>query len=414
MGCLADDFTGATDVAAGLRRVGLQVLLLIGTPIKKMALPDCDAIVVALKSRTIPAAEAIEQSLRAQRWLADHGVTRFYFKYCSTFDSTDAGNIGLVTDALLDAVGGAPAIICPASPEHGRTVYQGHLFVGSQLLSESSMAHHPLTPMTDPDLVRVLARQTPHPVAALPLQQLRSGPDAVRAALQQATEAGVRHLITDIADDTDLAALAAAVADRPLLTGGAGLARALGAHLRSTAARAATEDHLPAGPALVLAGSCSTATLEQVARAREVMPAHQLDPALTPDPHQLLTRAQDWLHKHRSEPAVLIYASAPADARAAGQAAMGPDTATVLETTLATLANNAREAGRRRIIVAGGETSGAVVKALSLRSLLVGPEADPGVPWCHTTTEPHLALLLKSGNFGRPDLLVRAVEGATP
>ncbi|WP_448616474.1 3-oxo-tetronate kinase [Modestobacter sp. URMC 112] len=414
LGCIADDFTGATDVAAGLRRAGLRVVLHFGTPEPEQTVPACDAVVVALKSRTIPAAEAVEQSLTVQRWLTGLGIPRLYFKYCSTFDSTDAGNIGPVTDALLEAVGGDVTVICPATPEHGRTVYQGHLFVGSTLLSESSMAQHPLTPMTDPDLVQVLSRQTPHRVGLLPLQALRGGTRAAQGAMLQLAADGVRHVVTDVADDADLGTLAPAVAELPLLTGGAGLARAVGAVLRRGVAPVdGGPAAMPAGPAVILAGSCSAATLEQVAQARAVFPAYRLDPAATPDEDVLLAKARAWLEENVGHGSVLLYSSAPAAERAAGLAAMGPGIAEVLERTLGALAGAAVHLGVRRVVVAGGETSGAVVTALGVRSVVVHGEEDPGVPWCTTTTEPQLSLLLKSGNFGRPDLLVRAVGGAT-
>ena len=413
IGCIADDYTGGTDVAAALRRGGLRTVLLFGVPAADRSVPPCDAVVVALKSRTILPADAVSQSLRVQRWLTGLGTEQIYFKYCSTFDSTDAGNIGPVADALLDEAGVATTLICPASPEHGRTVYQGHLFVHGRLLSESSMAHHPLTPMTDPDLVRVLGRQTPHRVGLLRLDVVREGARAARAELARLTADGVRHVVADATGDDDLLVLAEAAGDLPVLTGGAGLARAVGS-LASPGPQVSEDVRagLPPGPAVVLAGSCSAATLEQVARAGAAFPSHRLDPVATPDEQDLLGSATSWLEENAGRGPVLVYSSAPGAERAAALAAMGPRTAEILERTLGSLARTAVALGVRRVVVAGGETSGAVVAALGVDSVVVRGEEDTGVPWCVTTGSPSIALLLKSGNFGSPDLLVRAVEGA--
>ena len=406
IGCIADDFTGGSDVAAALRRSGLSVALLFDVPDTATPVPDVDAVVIALKTRTVPAAEAVQTSLAALAWLQDHDVDRVYFKYCSTFDSTDDGNIGPVADALLDALGETTTIVCPASPEHGRTMYLGHLFVGDRLLSESSMRHHPLTPMTDPDIVRVLSRQTDGEVASVPLPVYAQGPAAVTVAIKEHVAAGVRHVVTDAVTDDDLRTVAEGADGIRLLTGGAGLAGALGSVIARTAGAATPASDLPAGPAVVLAGSCSAATLAQVARAAEVMPSYRLDPAATPNPGDMLKVVTDWLTAHEGEDAVLIYSSAGPEDRERARAAMGPDTSEHLELTLGNLARTAVDHGVRRVVVAGGETSGAVVQALGVRSVVIDHEADRGVPWC--LTGDGVALLLKSGNFGTEDLLVRA------
>jgi uncharacterized protein YgbK (DUF1537 family) len=233
LGCVAEDYTGGTDVASALRREGLGTMLLFGPPRPDWSAGDAEAVVVALKSRNLPAADAVAVSLAAQRWLRDQGIGRLYFKYCSTFDSTDAGNIGPVADALLEAAGAPLTVVCPASPEHRRTVHQGHLFVGDRLLSESSMRHHPLTPMTDPDLVRVLGRQTRHRVGLVSSQMVRQGADAVAAALSDLRAQGTRYVVTDAVDDRDLAAIAAACRDLPVVTGAAGLVRHLAGSTRA-------------------------------------------------------------------------------------------------------------------------------------------------------------------------------------
>ncbi|TYB56597.1 four-carbon acid sugar kinase family protein [Nonomuraea sp. PA05] len=394
LGCVADDYTGGTDVAAAYRRSGLRTLLFFGTPPSETTLPACDAVVMALKTRSVPPAEAITASREAQDWLTTQGARRLYFKYCSTFDSTDRGNIGPVTDALVEASGAGLTVVCPASPEHGRTLYQGHLFVGDRPLSESPMRHHPLTPMTDSDLVRVLSRQTPHPVALVPLQTVERGPAAVREALDDLAARGVRHAVTDAVTDGHLDTIARATTHLPVLTGAAGLARAL-----ATGDTAEAMPELPPGPSVILAGSCSAATLEQVAHARDHMPAHHLRAR-----DGALPEALTWLEAHLGqENRVIVHTSAPPGQRS-------PAAAPFLERALAAVAARAAELGARRIVVAGGETSGAVVNALGVSGAVVGAEADRGVPWLLTTGRPPLALLLKSGNFGRPDLLLRATE----
>ncbi|MEV4114529.1 3-oxo-tetronate kinase [Nonomuraea sp. NPDC049695] len=404
LGCVADDYTGGTDVAAALRRSGLRTVLLFGPPRPATAVPDCDAVVVALKTRSVPAQEAVTASWAARDWLVRQGIGRVYFKYCSTFDSTDQGNIGPVADLLTDAAGGRPAVVCPAAPEHGRTVYQGHLFVGDRLLSDSAMRHHPLTPMTDPDLVRVLARQTPHLVALIPHGTVERGPDAVRGALEELEARGVRYAVADAIGDRDLDVIARATEHLPVITGAAGLARAVGALAAGSDMRIDPNgmQTLPPGPAVVLAGSCSAATLEQVALARRTMPSYRLH--AEKDGLVLVEEALAWLEAHfGAEHGVLVYSSAPPGERS-------PGSAELMEQALAAVAARAAELGARRFVVAGGETSGAVVNALGVTDVVVGAEADRGVPWLLTTDQRRLALLLKSGNFGRPDLLTRAVE----
>jgi len=411
LGCVADDYTGGTDVASALRRQGLRTLLLFGPPRADWAAADANAVVVALKSRNLPPAEAVAVSLAAQRWLREQGIGRLFFKFCSTFDSTDDGNIGPVADALLEAAGSRFTVVCPTSPEHGRTVHQGHLFVGDRLLSESSMRHHPLTPMSDPDLVRVLSRQTPHRVGLVPSQVVRQGPAAVAAAFERLREHEVRFAVTDATTDDDLATIATAARDLPVVTGAAGLVRLLGARPRPGAGtREAPADagRLPGGPVLILAGSSSAATLEQVARARERFPAYRLDPAATPDPGDLRAKAVDWVGRHLEGGTVLVYASAPPSERDR----VIPGAARAIELTMAELARAAVGRGVRRIVVAGGETSGAVVDGLGIDRVVVAREEDLGVPWVVTSGPAPLALLLKSGNFGRPDLLVRAAEAS--
>jgi len=427
-GCIADDYTGGTDVAAGLRRAGLRVALVFGVPTSDQSLPPCDAAVVAMKIRTAPVERATEDVAAAHAWLKGQGVQHFYYKYCSTFDSTPRGNIGPITDLLLELTGMRTSVICPSSPVHGRTVYQGHLFVGDRLLSESALRRHPLTPMTDPDLVRFLAHQTAGPVGLVSWPEAATGPSAVREAVDRLARSGVRHVVTDAIGPNDLRTIVAAMHDRALLTGGAGLAEAwaelvhdglyAGADTRAgvTSSIAPPEEPSPrvqdvsGGNTLVLAGSCSAATLAQVSEAKAVFPSFRLDPVRTPDPAQMLEEAIAWLEDQPSGRPRLIYSSAPQPEREAAVAAMGSGTADHLEDVLGALAVHAAAAGTRRFVVAGGETSGAVVSALGIQQVLVEDELEAGVPWCITGGLRPLRLLLKSGNFGSSRLLVEAAS----
>ena len=409
LGCIADDFTGGTDVAAGLRRGGMSVALLFGVPEAGAEVPSTDAVVIALKTRTVPAAAAVDDSLRALSWLKSHDVGRVYFKYCSTFDSTDEGNIGPVADALLRDLGESMTLICPSSPEHARTTYNGYHFVGHDLLSESSMRFHPLTPMTDAKLARVLQPQTDGLVGHLTLDTVHEGIDAVAGFLAELETEGVRHVVVDSVTDADLYTVAAGSRDLRLLTGGAGLAAALGSN-GGGAEESESVAELPSGPGIVLAGSCSAATMQQVSNAAGVFLSYRLDPSTTPDPVQMQDAAVGWLRRNWEQAPVLIYSSAGPEDRERARAAMGSQTSEILERTLGALAAEAVSLGAQRVVVAGGETSGAVVQALGISTVVIQSEADRGVPWCLTTGEPTLALLLKSGNFGSADLLVRAMS----
>lgn len=412
IGCTADDFTGGTDVAAAFRRAGLRTALVFGTPDDTTVLPaDCDAAVIALKSRSTPAKEAVTDTLAAQRWLRAKGAAQVYFKYCSTFDSTPHGNIGPVTDALMDVAGATVTLHCPASPPNGRTVYQGHLFVHDQLLSDSPLRHHPLNPMTDSSLPRLLSAQTPHGVAVLGLPTVRRGVEAVREALLTHERAAVRHVIADALTDDDLAVLGTAALELPVVAGAAGLAEGLG-HAYPAAGPATAGPRPDQGRAAVLAGSCSARTLEQIAQFYAAgLPCLQLDVLAAATGRDITAEALAWYDEQDPDLPVLIYASASPDELAAVQAQLGvAEAAAQVEELLGTLASHLVERGVRRLLVAGGETSGAVTTALGVRAVLVGEEADPGVPWTYATTEDgDLALMLKSGNFGAPDLFTRAL-----
>lgn len=409
---IADDYTGGTDAAAALRRSGLRVAMLFGIPNPAMTLTACDAVVVALKFRSIPAPEACEQVARVHTWLDAQGVEGFYYKYCSTFDSTPDGNIGQVTDRMVALTGTRLSVICPASPVHGRTTFMGHLFVGDRLLSESPLRNHPLNPMTDSDLVRWLSRQSPHRVGLLPLSTVRAGSAAVTRRLNELADNGFRHVVSDATEDPDLGTIADAAPPEALLTGGAGLVEAWGRTIDTDWPTAlspgdAAGQQAPAGT-LLIAGSCSEATLEQIARAQQVMPAFRVDPAECADPAELTEAAVAWEAAQDSAGLRLVYSSATPAQRERTVAAMGPDTPQLLEKVLSTVAARSVGSGTRRVVVAGGETSGAVVSALGVEQVLVGTEAAPGVPWCSTVSDDPVTLLLKSGNFGSPDFLIEA------
>lgn len=415
LGAIADDLTGATDLAGLLVHHGMRTLLMVGIPAQDIRLPDCDAVIVALKSRAAPAADAVAQALAARQWLRDRGAKQYFFKICSTFDSTDAGNIGPVADALLESVGADIQVVCPAYPATLRTVYQGHLFVGDQLLAESSMRHHPLTPMRDSNLLRLLQRQSRHRVGGIAWPAVARGAAAIADALRDLAREGCRHAVVDAIRDEDLIAIARASADAPLLTGGAGLATGLPENFRRPGHLLADTVASPisgfGGPAAVLAGSCSTASRRQVAYLLPQLPSIAIDPLAAADPERLAALALASLEKplSRGDP-VMIYSSVEPESVAAIQSRLGThEAANLVEHTFAILAKRLVERGVRRLVVAGGETSGAVVAALKVRALAIGPQIDPGVPWTRVLGQPEVLLALKSGNFGGPDFFQKAL-----
>jgi uncharacterized protein YgbK (DUF1537 family) len=415
LGAVADDFTGATDLASMLVRGGMRTVQLIGGQSGEPA-PEADAIVVALKSRTAPVRQAVDESLAALAWLRNAGSRQFFFKYCSTFDSTDAGNIGPVADALIAALGCGFALACPAFPANARSVYLGHLFVGNALLNESGMEHHPLTPMTDANLVRVLSRQTDGTVGLVPYATVEQGALAIRQAMTALKEQGRRYAIVDAVSDSHLLAIGEAAQHHALITGGSGVAMGLPANFRRAGLLPERSDAalLPdaTGHAAVLAGSCSRATLGQIGYAREHAPVLQLDPLATPDAEAMVAAARAWMTGKLGASPVVIAASAPPDQVAALQQRLGRDAAgALIERTLAAIADDLVARGVRRLVVAGGETAGAVVSHLGVRSLRIGEEIDPGVPWTYAEGgAAPLLLSLKSGNFGGRDFFLKAFE----
>lgn len=415
LGSVADDFTGATDLANTLVKAGMRTIQLLGVPGPKLEVPDCDAIIVALKSRSNPAPEAISMSLSALEWLRVRGAKQFFFKYCSTFDSTDKGNIGPVADAILDALGEKFTVFNPAFPTNKRTIYKGYLFVGGDLLSESGMRHHPLTPMTDPSLVRVLQRQTQHKVGLVDYSTVVKGAPAVREAFDALRSQGVRHAILDSITDDHLLTLGEACAEMKVVTGGSGMAMGLPANfVRQGLLKSGQSYSLPSvsGPAVVLSGSCSVATQGQVAemqkRGHETF---RVDPVAIAAGRDVGTEAIEWAKARLGDKPILIYSTAAPEAVGAAQKELGREHAGALvEETLGKVARGLVAAGARRLLVAGGETSGAVVSALGVQGLYIGQEIDPGVPWTFSIGEPTLALALKSGNFGTADFFTKAFE----
>lgn len=418
LGCIADDFTGATDLANNLVRAGMRVVQTIGVP-EGDAVPEADAVVVALKSRTAPVGEAVADSLRAADWLLARGARQLYLKVCSTFDSTPRGNIGPVMEALMARLGTATCPVTPAFPATGRSVYQGHLFVGTQLLSDSSMRHHPLTPMTDSNLPRVLGAQLDaaqgRRVGLVPIEVVRRGAAAISDRLAELAAAGEPVAVVDIIDDDDLLLLGRAVVDAPLVVAGSGLAIGL-APAHGFRPRQDDESLLPAaeGMRAIVSGSCSSATNAQVhAFLAAGGQGFALDPLQLAAGRDVVAEALAWAAPRLADGPLLVYATAPPEQVRAIQQALGAGAAgSLVEDALARIAQGLVDQGVRQLVVAGGETSGAVVQALGVSRMRIGRQIAPGVPWCHAAiarpVQGRVHLALKSGNFGGPDFFTHA------
>ncbi|MDA9425437.1 MULTISPECIES: 3-oxo-tetronate kinase [Bradyrhizobium] len=417
LGCIADDYTGASDLANTLTRAGLRTVQTIGIPADDLALPEVDAVVVSLKSRSIEAGLAVSRSRAADKWLRGRGAGHVLFKICSTFDSTDAGNIGPVMDALRADCGEAVVLVTPAFPETGRTVYQGNLFVGAVPLNESPLKDHPLNPMHDSNLVRVLARQSRTQIGLVDLATVTRGADAVRARLTELAGKGIGAAIIDAVFDHDLETIGLVAAEHRLSVGasgiGLGLARALVSTGKVEPGAASSESGaVVGGPAACLAGSCSQATLRQIASAERVMPVLHLDPDRILTGTGEAQRALDWAMPRLAEGPVLIASSSTPDQVAALQARHGRDAAGhAIEQAMADIAESLVKSGVRRLIVAGGETSGAVVDRLNIPGFLVGVEIAAGVPVLRAVgAESDMLLALKSGNFGGAEFFSDALR----
>ena len=397
IGVIADDFTGASDIALTLAEAGMPVAQFIGVPDARPD-PEIAAGVIALKSRTAPVAQAVSASLAACDWLHAQGAEQIIFKVCSTFDSTPEGNIGPVLDALSDRLNASSVIVCPAFPENGRSVYQGHLFVADRLLNESGMQDHPLTPMTDPDLRRVLGAQTQKTVGHIPALTVMQGAKTIVAARADG------YQIVDAITDADLMEIGRSAKTMPLLCGGSGIALGLPANFGFTPERPAWSP--VRGPGVVLSGSCSRATRVQVTEYKKIAPALQIEAAQAVAGQYDLAEIADWVMAQNLSP--LIYSSADPDEVGDAQSRFGITTASdTIEQIFAELARTLVNRGVRRVVVAGGETSGAVVNGLALKELKIGPRATAGVPLVRCDG---LALALKSGNFGGPDFFKDALE----
>ena len=417
LGCIADDFTGATDLANNLVRAGMRVVQTIGVPAEALQ-ADVDAVVIALKSRTVLPQDAVEQSLQALSWLKSQGARQIYFKYCSTFDSTAQGNIGPVLEALMDALGTGFTIATPAFPDNKRTVFKGYLFVGDVLLNESGMQNHPLTPMLDANLVRVLQAQTRRKVGLIDHAVVAHGATAIADRIAELKAQGVAVAIVDAVSNDDLMRLGPALKDMPLVTAGSGVAIGLPQNFGIAPSAGASTLPLRRGWQAAVSGSCSTATNRQVADfIARGLPALALDPlqiaddvAKRIDPG---ARALAWAAPFLKDGPVLVYSTADPAAVKSVQATLGVDDAgAMVERTLAAVALGLVALGVRQLIVAGGETSGACVLALDVAQMQIGPQIDPGVPWCYAkqSSGADLHLALKSGNFGADDFFSKAFE----
>ena len=420
LGCIADDYTGGTDLAGTLVQNGMRTVQTVcGVPDADwLRSLDADAVVVALKSRTIPVQEAVEQSLASLRALQQTGVKQFFFKYCSTFDSTARGNIGPVADALADALDAQSVPFCPAFPKNGRTIFKGYLFAGDVLLNESGMQDHPLTPMKDPNLQRVLASQSRHSVGLIPYDVIHRGVDSIIQAMHAEVEAGRSFLIVDAINDDDLRAIGSACKNLQLITGGSGIAIGLPENFRQNGELSAdvVADQLgvATGKSAIISGSCSRMTRQQVEAIAperrfkiDVMKLLQSSEAL---PKEALNWAEDKL----SDDPILIYSTTDPEEVAQAQNIAGVQKAgEVVEQCLAQVAAGLVARGVGKLVVAGGETSGAVVQALGVQALRIGPDIDPGVPWTQaldSNGEGFIHLALKSGNFGALDFFTKAFQ----
>ncbi|MBB3350360.1 uncharacterized protein YgbK (DUF1537 family) [Rhizobium sp. BK049] len=417
LGSIADDYTGASDLANTLTKNGLRTVQTVGIPDPSLALPDVDAVVVSLKIRSVPAAEAVTAATEADRWLRQRGAGHVLYKICSTFDSTDAGNIGPVTEALRDAAGGGSVLVTPAFPETGRTVYLGHLFVGGQPLNESPLKDHPLNPMHDANLVRVLTRQSRGAIGLIDLAAIAAGPAAARARLDALRTTGVTMAVADAIFETDLETLGEIALETPVSTGasglGLGLARAL---VRSgrISGRATAEDVIrPVGGfSAIVAGSCSKATLSQLEVAERSMPVLRLDPERLMSGPDELAAAISWAGDRISAGPVIVAASGTPETVSRLQSQYGREASGhAIETATSIIAAELVERGVRRLVVAGGETSGAAVDRLAIPAFLIGPEIAPGVPVLRTVgnRQGDMLLALKSGNFGGDDFFAAAL-----
>ena len=414
LGAIADDFTGAADLANTLVKAGMRSVLLTGMPEKNYDPGDADAVVIALKTRTSPVNEAVDDSLFALDWLLSLGVQQVFFKYCSTFDSTAKGNIGPVADALRSRLKDEISIVCPAFPAAGRTIYKGNLFVGDVLLAESSMKDHPLTPMRDSSLVRLMSNQSAGNVGLVNYEDVSQGGEQIKKRYSELRRSGVDYAVVDAIEDRDLVAIGESVAGHKLITGGSGVAMGLPVNYRSQGllSGTVTADYPAArGRSVILSGSCSAATRKQIVFARNHWPGFKINVEDIVAGYDVACQATRWYEEQSAEFPVLIYASEDPEEVVKNQQRYGRlESGEMIENVFRKIAKLLRDSEMRTLIVAGGETSGAVVSALKLHSLRICAEIDPGVPWTETSEQETMSIALKSGNFGGEDFFVKAMN----
>lgn len=416
LGCIADDFTGGTDLANTLVKQGMRTVQLNGIPQKDWDISDTDAIIISLKCRSIQASDAVEQCLRALSWLRKQGCQQFFWKCSSTFDSTSEGNIGPVAEALQNALGSSASIVCPAFPENKRTIYNGHLFVGDVLLSESGMRNHPVTPMRDSNLKRLLKAQIKGDVALLKLETIQKGVDSIRKAFSDFAKQKISLVVADAVNNADLMALGEACFEMPLITGASGIALGLPSNYRREGLipEISHAEHFMEieGITAILSGSCSEATIKQIHNFKKHnFPMFKLDPIKLSKSPEYLKEVFRWAKEQIAEKSFLIYSSAAPDAISVVQESLGKtNAATMIENAFAAIAKKMACEGIHRFIVAGGETSGAIVEALGIPGMYIGPQIAPGVPWTFSIGKNPIALSLKSGNFGEPDFFMDALR----
>ena len=413
LGAIADDFTGATDLASILVKEGMRVTQVIGVPDEQTDIGDAEAVVVALKSRTNPVEEAVGWSLKSLHWLQIKGAEQFFFKYCSTFDSTNEGNIGPVANALMDELQTGFALVCPAFPTNGRSIYQGYLYVGDKLLSESSMKDHPLTPMKDSNLVRMMSEQSGRKTGLIGFSTVNKGKEEIQRMINELQKNQFRYGVIDAIENEHLRRIGHAAASHKLVTGGSAVAMGLPDNFRQQGKLSNPVEPTPpstSGRSLVLAGSCSQATRGQIAYVgSKHWPMKKIEIGDIADGKDVPSDLVVWANTQNIDLPVLIYASSDPDEVAEIQRRYGvKESGELIEQVMGKIAIALTRDGFDRLVVAGGETSGAVVSALNIKALKIGPEIDPGVPWTESLGQKPFALALKSGNFGTEDFFEKA------
>lgn len=412
LGVIADDFTGATDIASFMVRAGWKVVLFNGVPDGGFNQESADAIVIALKSRSITTKAAVEQALAASAWLRSQGCQRQLFKYCSTFDSTAEGNIGPVTDALMAFLGASMTLICPAVPDNGRTILQGHLFVKGQLLNQSGMEQHPVTPMKESSLKKLMEAQSTGHCEVITLDTIKNHADDIPAALARLAEQKIKYVICDVLDNHDLLTVARETIHFPLITGAAGIGYAIAAlDTRHQPADAHVLAISKEGASIVLSGSCSSMTNQQVNFYQQRASSLALDVEKIINDAAYLQRVTEWALGHAGESlAPMIYATQPPEIIREIQKRYGAEyVSEKIEAFFAALSQNLSQRGFNKFIVAGGETSGAVSQGLNIRGMVIGHAVAPGVPWTQVLNEEKW-VILKSGNFGDAEFFLKAQE----